>query len=372
MPYANASRPSPFVRQAPNDTTMSQSPIASFNNVMPAPGGIAPVPGPSASPVQYQPQAYQPGQQTFSAASPVAHHQMPAQHHQSPGMAASRPVQHNSFRQVYPQQAQQQQAYQQLQPVPQQGYQTPGQNAQTQFQTQQQAYPQAMPSGGTPLSQHPGANPAATPGYDPRMNMPNGRTPMAPTPAGVPVLPRGPYAYHLPDEVENSIPQEIRDRYPKDAQGKMLWFTTPPEDRPANDLAPESQGIGHSMTYTDHLESVANEHLGSMTAVKKKAYLQRMRRRVQKKAMREKLTNPTEQDTKELAEKAVEGLIHWTVNYETETEIMFLQNGIPYSNTFDNMGTTRWTHENAKEMAKEHRELLREEFEKLIRASIKK
>jgi len=201
----------------------------------------------------------------------------------------------------------------------------------------------------------------------------------------MPALPRGPQVYHLPDEIENSIPQEIRDRYPKDDQGKMLWFTSPPEDRAANDLAPESQGIGHSLSYTEavakiqdqsteDIEATANQQLRSMTALKKKAYLKRLRQRVEKRAIREKMAQAKtdEAEADELAAKAVQGLVHWTIEYEKETEAMFKRLGIPYTNTFDSMGVERWTHENAKTIAEERRKNLREEFTKVIRGTGKK
>ena len=355
---------------------MSQSPSTSFNNVMPGAGGIAPVPGASASPGQFQAQPYQ-AQQTFSA-SPVAHHQMPVQHHQSPGPTApGRLVQHNSFRQVYPQQAQQhqqqQQNFQQLQPQPQQGYQQPAQNHQAHFQPQpQQGYQQ------TPSAPHVGGNPA-TPGgaLDSRMYPGGGRASMPQNqgPVGGPPVPRGPHAYTLPDEIENSIPQRIRDSYPKDDNGKMIWFSTPPEDRSAKELAPESRGIGHSAAYTEWLETenAATHSMGKMAAIKKKAYLQRLRKRAELKANRQKKEAVPEQvDAKELAAKAVQGIFIWAADYEKETREIFAKLDIPYVNTFEANGVEPWTRENAERFAEEHRAKLQTDIEKMIVGSLKK
>lgn len=55
-------------------------------------------------------------------------------------------------------------------------------------------------------------------------------TQLAGYPTGPTHIPREPDVYVLPDHVNGSIPEEIRDQFPQDDQGRMLFFTRPPVD----------------------------------------------------------------------------------------------------------------------------------------------
>jgi chromatin structure-remodeling complex subunit RSC1/2 len=78
---------------------------------------------------------------------------------------------------------------------------------------------------------------------------------MAPTPgnampqANAYNPPRPIEVYTLPDPVNDSIPDDIRNRYHRDDAGRVLFFTAPPLNRPHIGISPESQGLGHSVRY---------------------------------------------------------------------------------------------------------------------------
>lgn len=61
--------------------------------------------------------------------------------------------------------------------------------------------------------------------------------------------PRPPEVYTLPDSVNGVLPTEVRQGYQHDNTGRILFFTSPPLERPCNGLSPTTAGIGHSIKY---------------------------------------------------------------------------------------------------------------------------
>ncbi|VUC34553.1 unnamed protein product [Clonostachys rosea] len=61
--------------------------------------------------------------------------------------------------------------------------------------------------------------------------------------------PRPPEVYTLLDPVNDALPVELRKQFLHDGNGRVLFFTAPPLDRPSNGLSPESAKLGHSARY---------------------------------------------------------------------------------------------------------------------------
>lgn len=61
--------------------------------------------------------------------------------------------------------------------------------------------------------------------------------------------PRTIEVYHLADEVDAKIPDEVRSRLQRDEAGRVIFFTQPPLVRPHAGLSAESAGLGHSARY---------------------------------------------------------------------------------------------------------------------------
>ena len=61
--------------------------------------------------------------------------------------------------------------------------------------------------------------------------------------------PRPPEVYTLPDTVNEVLDTTIRQQFQHDESGRLLFFTTPPIDRPQNGVSPSSTGLGHSARY---------------------------------------------------------------------------------------------------------------------------
>lgn len=107
-------------------------------------------------------------------------------------------------------------------------------------------YPQ---SPATPMhhAQLPMNSPMVT-GYN-QMQMPGGRLPMAPGHGTVYNPPRLPEVYTLTDNVNETLPADVRQSFQHDADGRILFFTAPPLDRPHKGVSSESSGLGHSAQY---------------------------------------------------------------------------------------------------------------------------
>ena len=84
---------------------------------------------------------------------------------------------------------------------------------------------------------------------------PVARTPMAPNP-GAPMQagnvynpPRPPEVYTLPDNINEALPEELRQNFQHDSNGRVLFFTAPPLERSHKGISHESAGLGHSAKY---------------------------------------------------------------------------------------------------------------------------
>jgi chromatin structure-remodeling complex subunit RSC1/2 len=93
------------------------------------------------------------------------------------------------------------------------------------YAPQQQLHQPSMAAG------HPSYSTPATAAAYPRQPIAAAQPVQHPTyPAGSNHIQREQDVFVLPDHVNASIPEEIRDQFPQDDQGRMLFFTKPPVD----------------------------------------------------------------------------------------------------------------------------------------------
>jgi len=59
--------------------------------------------------------------------------------------------------------------------------------------------------------------------------------------------PAAPVVFTLPESVTHNIPEETAERFLRDAQGQLLWFTVPPLDNTSAKAL--TGGVGHSVQY---------------------------------------------------------------------------------------------------------------------------
>jgi chromatin structure-remodeling complex subunit RSC1/2 len=61
--------------------------------------------------------------------------------------------------------------------------------------------------------------------------------------------PRPPEVYALPDNINDTLPKELRQTFQHDSAGRVLFFTAPPLERSHKGISHESAGLGHSVKY---------------------------------------------------------------------------------------------------------------------------
>lgn len=71
--------------------------------------------------------------------------------------------------------------------------------------------------------------------------------------------PRPVETYTLPEAMDAAIPSEVRDRFQRDEQGRILFFTAPPLNRAHNGVASESADLGHSVRYSKDIAAHREE-----------------------------------------------------------------------------------------------------------------
>jgi len=61
-------------------------------------------------------------------------------------------------------------------------------------------------------------------------------------------------------QIEAAIPEEVREQFQRDDEGRLLWFTAAGRDRSAlRGVAPEYAGLGHSVSHLAHIGDVREE-----------------------------------------------------------------------------------------------------------------
>jgi chromatin structure-remodeling complex subunit RSC1/2 len=81
------------------------------------------------------------------------------------------------------------------------------------------------------------------------------------TPQGAHVynVPRAPEVYTLADNVDATIPPEVREQFQRDEDGRVLFFTAPPLVRPDNRVAEQHAGLGHSVRHLATIKQLREE-----------------------------------------------------------------------------------------------------------------
>lgn len=73
--------------------------------------------------------------------------------------------------------------------------------------------------------------------------------------------PQPPQVYTLPDAMDAGIPDDVREQFQRDARGRVLFFTTPPANRPHAGLSDEHAGLGHSARFLADRKAAEAERL---------------------------------------------------------------------------------------------------------------
>lgn len=97
------------------------------------------------------------------------------------------------------------------------------------------------------------------------------RPPMAPTPSIATLphanahaghvynVPRAPEVYTLAENVDAAIPKEVREQFQRDENGRILFFTAPPLERPHSRVAEQYTGLGHSIKHLASIKELREE-----------------------------------------------------------------------------------------------------------------
>ena len=223
-----------------------------YHHTHPHPGGVAPAPGPSP---HFQMQHFQPRpvpQPSPHQAQP--HHLQPQPQQQPMAMHVPHPGMQVP----------------QMQPSPH----YPPQAYPPQYGVQGQMAPQPMQYS-TPTHIAPAFDQHHRPVHPAPAAMTPSRAPMAPTPnsmvshsqqhtnpnpnAHIYNVPRAPEVYTLAEAVDAAIPPDVRERYQCDEQGRVLFFTAPPLQRPSNGVAEQYAGLGHSVRHLASIKQLREE-----------------------------------------------------------------------------------------------------------------
>ncbi|KAL2194527.1 hypothetical protein P885DRAFT_42786 [Corynascus similis CBS 632.67] len=269
---------------------------------------VAAAPAPTPSPAHFQMQHFQPRPvpQPAPHQAPVHLQQQPQMTMhvpQHPGMAQMQPSPH------YPHQAYPPQYGVQPQVAPQQmQYQTPAHITPTFDQHHRSVHP--APQAMTP-SRQPMAAPAPSMAAHPQPNT-----------GHVYNVPRAPEVYTLADHVDAAIPADVREQFQRDEQGRVLFFTAPPLNRPAHGVAEQHAALGHSVR---HLASISELRAERARKRKERDEALAREREANKKlaAHRERQTQrQVEEEQKNQAEKLENFLIAWAAEIDRGTNVI--------------------------------------------------
>lgn len=106
-----------------------------------------------------------------------------------------------------------------------------------------------------PVAMTPSRQPMASAPVHPQQQPPQPH----PVNAHVYNVPRAPEVYTLSEAVDAAIPQDVRERYQCDEQGRVLFFTAPPLSRPPAGVAESYAGLGHSVRHLASIKQLREE-----------------------------------------------------------------------------------------------------------------
>ncbi|KAH8179521.1 bromodomain-containing protein [Sarocladium implicatum] len=183
---------------------------------------------------------------------------------------------------------------------------------------QQAMYPQsyAQAYGQSPAPHHQSVHNPHVNTYH-QLSAPVARPPMQQNPSNGPPQanmynpPRPPEVYTLPDTVNDVLDPAIRQQFQHDDSGRVLFFTTPPIDRPQNGVSPSSAGLGHSARYLAGRSAWLAER-----ELKRKARNEEAAVHTQKRAS---VDMEREMDD-EMAAQAMGAMGHWLKRFDSDTK----------------------------------------------------
>jgi len=103
-----------------------------------------------------------------------------------------------------------------------------------------------------------------------------------PAPAGTTTRPRE--VFTLADEQNAAVPEDIRDLYRKDEQGRVLFWTAPPVIRENGALTAKSAALGHSVRYLSDLDEWKKEREAKRKARDEKRAEEAKKRKAEEEA----------------------------------------------------------------------------------------
>lgn len=119
----------------------------------------------------------------------------------------------------------------------------------------------------------------------------------------------------LYDDVDASIPREVRDQYHTDDKGHLLFFTAPPQNRPSHGAAEENATLGHSVRYLSDI----HEHRAERER-KRKERDEALRQQAADQAARDKEVR--EQTERQMSATAGQRFGDWILGMQRENEEM--------------------------------------------------
>lgn len=131
--------------------------------------------------------------------------------------------------------------------------------------------------------------------------------------------PRAPEVYTLADPVDAAIPAEVREQFQRDEQGRILFFTAPPLNRPAHGVAEQHTGLGHSVR---HLATIGELRAERARKRKERDDALAVEQEANKKlaALRERqVQREAEADEKSQAEMLEQLLVAWATELDRGT-----------------------------------------------------
>lgn len=191
---------------------------------------------------------------------------------------------------------------------------------------------------------HPATMAPNTPNVPPMQPHPTS----APMPNGQYNMPRPIETYTLPDNLDSSIPQEVREQFHRDDTGRILFSTAPPLNRPANGVAPEQAGLGHSVSHLANIHKVREErrkHKAARDAELKEQSNKKLR--TDKESM-SKLNKQMEEQ--QMIKRCKELLDNWAKEMNEGTAWILQETGAAYFPTEEEKQRRRNMTENEREV----------------------
>lgn len=133
-------------------------------------------------------------------------------------------------------------------------------------------------------------------------------------------VPRAPEVYTLAANLDAAIPDEVREQFQRDENGRVLFFTAPPLNRDTGGVAEQYAGLGHSVRHLASIKQLREERARKRKERDEALAREQAANKKQAAAVEADAARRAESELKNQTERLEQFLLDWSAEMVRGTE----------------------------------------------------